>query len=480
MPLTSGAKLGPYEILSPIGAGGMGEVYKARDTRLDRIVAIKVSAAQFSERFEREARAVAALNHPHICTLYDVGPDYLVMEYIQGKPLAGPLPLDDALRYAIQIAEALVAAHRQGIVHRDLKPANILVAKTGVKLLDFGLAKRSPKREAAASDETVTQALTQNSAIMGTLQYMAPEQLQGKEADPRSDIFSFGCVLYEILTGRRAFDGASAANVITNVMSTEPPPVEPPPLDHLIRTCLAKDPEERRQSIHDVLLELRWFLQASPATDAPRRRRAPIAAIAGGVCFLAAAGLGWIHFREPAPPAARIVRFTISPPENAPYADARLGTAQISPDGTRLFFLEGLGVSGGAARLWMRPLDSTAAKPLPETEGAKYPFWSDDSRYIAFFADGKLKRFPSTAARRRSSVARRMGAAERGRPASSSSRPTIMADSIAWMPPEARPCRPPPWTQPHSATHTGRRISFPMGATFCTSPTMANSIRAPS
>src|SRR5438445_10875059 len=212
MPLTPGMRLGPYEILAPIGAGGMGEVYKARDTRLDRIVAIKVSNGQFSERFEREARAVAALNHPHICQLYDVGPNYLVIEFVEGTPLQGPLPLKEAVEYAGQILDALDAAHSKGITHRDLKPANILVTKQGIKLLDFGLAKQSA---ALAKDgATLTQALTSQGQIIGTLQYMAPEQLQGKETDARSDLFAFGCVLYEMLTGKRAFAGDSAASVI--------------------------------------------------------------------------------------------------------------------------------------------------------------------------------------------------------------------------------------------------------------------------
>ena len=207
MTLRAGDHLGPYEILSPIGAGGMGEVFKARDTRLARTVAIKVSAGKFTERFEREARAVAALSHPNVCTLYDVGPDYLVMEYIDGKALKGPLPIETALRYAREIASALDAAHRLNIVHRDLKPANVLVTKSGIKLLDFGLAKMGAS--GPASDETVTKALTAEGSILGTLQYMAPEQLEGKEADARSDIFAFGCVLYEMITGRMAFEGDS-------------------------------------------------------------------------------------------------------------------------------------------------------------------------------------------------------------------------------------------------------------------------------
>ncbi|TFH66130.1 MAG: serine/threonine protein kinase, partial [Gemmatimonadales bacterium] len=217
MSLASGSKLGPYEIIAPIGAGGMGEVYKAKDTRLDRTVAVKVSTVQFSERFEREARAVAALNHPNICTLHDVGPNYLVMEYIEGAPLKGPLPVGKAVEYAGQILDALDAAHRKGITHRDLKPANILVTKQGIKLLDFGLAKHqtAPLEEGGA---TLSQALTGEGQIVGTLQYMSPEQLQGKEVDARSDLFSFGCVLYEMLTGKRAFEGESAASVIAAIL----------------------------------------------------------------------------------------------------------------------------------------------------------------------------------------------------------------------------------------------------------------------
>src|SRR5438270_9516844 len=220
MPHAPGERLGPFELQLPIGEGGMGEVWKARDTRLDRIVAIKISKDQFSERFDREARAVAALNHPNICQLYDVGPNYLVMEFIEGAPLKGPLPIDKAVEYAGQILDALDAAHRKGITHRDLKPANILVTKQGIKLLDFGLAKQvAPLQQDGA---TLTQALTAQGQILETLQYMAPEQLQGKEADARSDLFSFGYVLYEMLTGKRSFEGPSAASVIAAILEREP------------------------------------------------------------------------------------------------------------------------------------------------------------------------------------------------------------------------------------------------------------------
>src|SRR5260370_23360503 len=226
MPLAAGTRLGPYEIVALIGSGGMGEVYKARDTRLDRTVAVKVPNEQFTERFEREARAVAALNHPHICTLHDVGPSFLVMEYVEGTPLKGPLPIDQALDVAIQLADALDAAHRKGIVHRDLKPANILVTRSGVKVLDFGLAKMERAgATSAVAEQTLTQALTQEGSIVGSLQYMSPEQLQGKEADARSDIFSFGAVLYEIVTGKRAFDGASPASVIAAILERPSPSV---------------------------------------------------------------------------------------------------------------------------------------------------------------------------------------------------------------------------------------------------------------
>ncbi|MGH9693765.1 MAG: serine/threonine-protein kinase, partial [Bryobacteraceae bacterium] len=290
MTCSAGTRLGPYEIVSSIGAGGMGEVWKARDTRLGRTVAIKISAEQFSQRFEREARAIAALNHPHICTLHDVGPDYLVMEYIEGQPLRGPLPLDKAIEYAKQILDALDAAHRRGIVHRDLKPGNILVSKSGIKLLDFGLAKAEPPQAAAGGDaETIEKSLTQEGAIAGTLPYMAPEQLQGRQVDARADIFAFGCVFYEMLTGKRAFEGQSAASIMAAVLEREAPSISgaaPAPLERVLRGCLAKDPEERWQSARDV----RRALELSMAGARPARSRwyERTAWIVAAICFVMA------------------------------------------------------------------------------------------------------------------------------------------------------------------------------------------------
>ena len=260
--LSPGTRLGPYEIIELVGAGGMGEVYKARDTRLNRIVAIKKGLTPFDERFEREAQAIASLNHPYICSLFDVGPDYLVMEYVQGKPLAGPLPLDEAVAVAGQILEAIDAAHRQGIVHRDLKPANILVTKAGVKLLDFGLAKAS--KELAANMATLAGPATGAGAIIGTLQYMSPEQVEARDADVRSDIFAFGLVLYELITGKRPFDGTSSGSIIASILKDQPQPIAelcpgtPKGIDRIVRTCLEKDPDQRWQSARDIRHALDW------------------------------------------------------------------------------------------------------------------------------------------------------------------------------------------------------------------------------
>src|ERR1700731_1290249 len=304
MPILPGRRLGPYEILTAIGAGGMGEVYKARDTRLDRIVAIKVlpthlaDRAELRERFEREAKTIASLNHPHICTLYDTGHqdgiDFLVMEYLEGETLAqrllkGALPLEQVLQYAIEISDALDKAHRKGVTHRDLKPGNIMLTKSGTKLLDFGLAKL--KREATPANvplsdlPTAKDPLTAQGTILGTLQYMAPEQLEGKEVDARTDIFAFGAVVYEMATGKKAFDGRSQASVISSIMSSDPPamsslqPMTPPALDRVVKKCLAKEPEKRWQSASDLTDALTWIAEgesrAAPATAPAKSSRTP-------------------------------------------------------------------------------------------------------------------------------------------------------------------------------------------------------------
>jgi len=306
-------RIGPYELVARAGAGGMGEVWKARDTRLGRDVAIKVCAERFSDRFRREARAIAALNHPHICTLYDVGADCLVMEYIEGKPLAGPLPLDQALQYAIQIAEALDTAHQKGVVHRDLKPANILVTKSGVKLLDFGLAKMSASSEAGAAGGGETVAPTGKNTILGTLQYMAPEQLDGREADARSDIFSFGAVLYEMLTGRRAFRRDSAALTMAAILHLEPPPLPagmPPELERVVARCLRKEPAHRFQHMADVRIALEELKEESDsgrlagehAPARPRSRRFLRPALAAAAVLVLAAGSVFVWRRVQARP----------------------------------------------------------------------------------------------------------------------------------------------------------------------------------
>jgi eukaryotic-like serine/threonine-protein kinase len=398
MPLQLGDKIGPYEILEPIGAGGMGDVYKARDTRLDRIVAIKFSKNEFSERFEREARTVAALNHPNICTLHDVGPNYLVMECVEGAPLKGPLPVDQALKYAAQICDALDAAHKKGITHRDLKPANILVTKAGIKLLDFGLAKVGTSCIGQApnpDDATLTMALTGRNEIVGTLYYMSPEQLQaqsaGQEIDARSDIFSFGLVLYEMLTGKRAFEGSSPASVIAAIMERPAPSVAniaPPALDRVLKTCLEKDPDQRWHTARDLKRELEWIAGASePASAPPARPTArhrlwlPWCIVAFFLLVLMPANI--LHFRET---PEQTLRSLIALPENG-----RVHSFAISPDGRTLVIAAAV---NGKRQLWLRPMDTSQAQPMPGTEDATYPFWSPDSRYIGFFAQQKLKKVP--------------------------------------------------------------------------------------
>lgn len=381
--LQPGQSLGPYRIDSFLAAGGMGEVYRATDTRLQRQVAVKVSTKRFSGRFEREASVIASLNHPHICHLYDVGPNYLVMEFVEGTPLRGPLPLKQSLEYAGQILDALDCAHRKGITHRDLKPANILVTKQGVKLLDFGLAKQgSPLQE---SDATLTAALTTKGEILGTLQYMSPEQLHGQEADARSDLFSFGCVLYEMLTGKRAFEGESAASVIAAILEREPAPLNlAPPLERVIRTCLAKNPDQRFQNALDLKRNLAWALEQPAAATV--NRRAWVAAAAAALVLGAVAG--WAVSRFPGrAPDQRVLRLQIDPPPGGRFflGGISVGDLAISPDGKMAAFTASV---NGSIGLWVRALDSHAATLLPGTENAGQPFWSPDSKSLGFVNGG--------------------------------------------------------------------------------------------
>jgi len=396
MPLAAGTRLGPYEVVAPLGAGGMGEVYKARDTRLNRTVAIKVSNEQFSERFEAEAQAVASLNHSNICTLLDVGSNYLVMEYIEGTPLEGPLPLAQALKYAAQICDALDAAHKKGIVHRDLKPANILVTRGGgIKLLDFGLAKIS-RAAKTPNEATLTMALTGKNEIVGTLNYMSPEQLQaqatGQQIDGRSDIFSFGLVLYEMLTGKRAFDGSSPATVIAAIMERPAPSIEdfaPPALDRLLKRCLEKDPENRWQCARDLKAELEWIAQTShegSASPSPIARSKPFLWVLAGVLPILAAALSWFAYRSSRPPELKpLIRLDVDLGHDVDLNALGGSDTIISPDGTRIAYLS-------RGHLFTRKLDQTAAHELTVTAGPTSPFFSPDGEWIGFSASGKLRK----------------------------------------------------------------------------------------
>ena len=426
MALAPGTRLGPYEIVAAAGSGGMGEVYRARDTRLDRVVAIKVLPEALHQdpgrrqRLEREARAVSSLSHPHICALHDVGHqdgvDYLVMEYLEGETMAdrlqkGPLPPDQVLRYATEIASALDTAHRQGIVHRDLKPGNIMLTRSGAKLLDFGLAQAHAESPAGISGLTATPTrsapLTAEGTMVGTVQYMSPEQLEGRPADARSDVFALGAVLYEVATGRRAFQGNSQASLIAAILTSEPPPLStlqpltPPALERLVRGCLAKDPEERWQSARDVMLMLKGIAEAGPqagiaaqgAAGLKARARAwMIATILLGLAIVTVA-IGYVRRPVTEP---RAIRSAILPPERSSFlfSGIRSGPVVMSPDGARLAFVAR--TFEGRTLLWVRSLDAVTARPLEGTDGATFPFWSADGRFIGFFADAKLKKIDAS------------------------------------------------------------------------------------
>jgi serine/threonine protein kinase len=398
MAILPGKTVGPYQILSAIGAGGMGEVYKARDTRLDRTVAIKVLSAHLvdradsRERFDREARTIAGLNHPHICTLFDIGQqdgiNYLVMEYLEGETLAerlkkGPLPMEQVLQYAIEISDALDKAHRKGVTHRDLKPGNIVLTKTGSKLLDFGLAKlrQDTKPDAPYSELVTIQAgETAEGTILGTLQYMAPEQVEARPVDARTDIFAFGAVVYEMATGKKAFEGRSQASLIAKILETDPPPISslqpvtPPALDRLVKKCLAKEPEKRWQAASDVCDELKWIAEqgqgpqaAMPASGGIAKRgvRERLGWLVAAIAILVAAALvaAVLYFRR-SPAEVRAVHFTVAPPEKQtfPVLGNTPSFLSVSPDGSKLAFVAV--DPGGHSLLWIRDLDSQTAQPL--------------------------------------------------------------------------------------------------------------------
>jgi eukaryotic-like serine/threonine-protein kinase len=420
MSLTPGTKLGPFEIVGPLGIGGMGEVYRARDTRLGRDVAVKILPKEMSadparrQRFEREAKTISGLNHPNICTLHDVGSqdgvDYLVMEYVEGDTLAkrlekGPLLLEQVLKYGAQIADALDKAHRAGIVHRDLKPGNVMLTSSGAKLLDFGLAKPVVMMNGLTTTAftAVQSPVTQEGTIVGTFQYMSPEQVEGKEVDGRSDIFSFGAVLYEMVTGKRAFEGKSQLSVASAILEKEPEPIgtarslTPPALDHVIRKCLAKTPDDRWQSAADIKHELSWISQSSAENSAafaraPQKTVGPrmLALILGAMALVALSALTTFLISRKAT-SGPVVRATLSFPPNVTLLTLgdHAGAPATSPDGTNLVFV---GITERRQMLFLRPLNAATAKPLAGTDGGKFPFWSPDGKSIGFFADQQLKR----------------------------------------------------------------------------------------
>ncbi|HEX7139759.1 MAG TPA: protein kinase [Vicinamibacterales bacterium] len=411
--VVAGSRLGPYEVISRIGAGGMGEVFRARDTRLDRTVAIKILPAEFADnaqlktRFEREAKAISQISHPHICALHDVGStegvEYLVLEFLEGETLAdritrGPLPIADVLRFGSQIASALACAHRAGIVHRDLKPGNVMLTKSGAKLLDFGLARSAPAF-VSTTDATQHKPLTQEGTILGTFQYMSPEQLAGEEVDARTDIFAFGAVLYEMLTGARAFEGKSRTSIVAAVLtgSPRPPssirPMTPPALEHVIAKCLARERDDRWESAADIASQLDWIGGTASGEGTamraakPARRGAMFAVFGIALVLAVAAIVAGFYARRQLRLAEQPVRSELATSE--PLTPSLFGAVRLSPDGTQLLTLVG---QSGKPSIALRNLATGETKKLAGTEGAIFPFWSPDSQHIAFFAGGKLRR----------------------------------------------------------------------------------------
>ena len=428
MALTSGTKLGPYEIIAPLGAGGMGEVYRARDSRLEREVAIKVLPSHLSQspdlraRFEREAKTISGLQHPNICVLYDVGRqdgvDFLVMEYLEGETLAvrlsrKPMTPDETLRIGIEVADALDKAHRSGIIHRDLKPGNVMLTKSGAKLMDFGLAKLqaaatgtrsgTPAFSAVATLPNMASPITVAGTIVGTVQYMSPEQIQGKEADARSDIFAFGAMLYEMLTGKRAFEGKSQLSVASAVLEKDPDPISavqpltPPALEHLVRTCLAKDPDQRFQSAHDLKLQLQWITAGGSQVGAPavvvsqrrsRQKFLAVATILGWLLAVAALVLAAMYAKR-LTSAQQLVRAQIDRPLGFDFDSVLSGAPVLSPEGQQIAFS---GLKDGKGIIFVQRLSTGKAEPLAGTETGIFPFWSPDGKYLGFFSNGKLRK----------------------------------------------------------------------------------------
>jgi eukaryotic-like serine/threonine-protein kinase len=410
--VSAGTRLGPYEVVSRVGVGGMGEVWKARDTRLDRSVAIKILPAelardpQFKWRFEREAKTISQLNHPHICTLYDVGDDYLVMELLEGETLAdrlerGPLTLSDVLKYGAQMAEALDRAHRGGVVHRDLKPANVMITRVGAKLLDFGLAKVTELN--VFDGATVQRPLTQEGTILGTFQYMAPEQIEAAEADARTDIFALGAMLYEMSTGQRAFIAKSRASLIAAIVKEQPRPISeiqplaPPAFEHIVTKCLAKDPEDRWQSALDVAQELRWVGEGGSQVGVPapvaatKRSDARLAWSAAAVAIvvaIVATLMAWRVVRSIGAP--QVMRFS-APNTLSSRPVETYGAIAISPDGREIVYSAATGTS---KVLFRRAIDQFEASPIAGSEGGQQPFFSPDGKWVGFFARQKLWKVP--------------------------------------------------------------------------------------